>query len=172
MNGPADYAKRFIDDWPSDLEGLDLAPSELFVSIRLHRLSRLLENLDERSIRPFEANGIKTSDDVRVLSLLRRAGERGLTNSDLLAEIGGSKAGMSSRLERLTKHGLLERSSAAADRRFQTNKLTTEGRTIADRALTAMFNRRKPLFQRLGDEQLFVLATALADIIQEVAPDD
>lgn len=167
--GLDDFAQRAADQW-QNLVGLELTPDELAVAVRFSRLSMLQRSLDERSLRSFEFEGIAGIDDFRLLALLRRSGPDGLTNADLVNDLGGSKAGMSNRLERLVKRDLITRIPSEIDRRVHANALTDSGIDLADRLVGAVTAARKPVFKGLSPAEISQVATAMAVMVKNLDP--
>ncbi len=164
-----DFALRAVHEWSATLPSLDASAEELSVFIRMSRIAGLQDRIDDQTLREFETDCIRGSDDFRTLALLRRSPE-GLTNSELIEMLGGSKAGMSARLDRLTNHGVTERTPSELDRRSHTNTLTPHGITLADRVVAAVVHARKTLTRSLSSAQIETLADTLAAIIDDVDP--
>ncbi len=167
-----DFAAKAATQWQELLPEMVLNADEMKVAVRFSRLYQLQRSLDEKSLRRFEVDGVVGIDDFRLLALLRRSGEEGLTNADLVADLGGSKAGMSNRLDRLVQTGMIKRIPSLIDRRVHTNALTPEGQQRAAEAVTAVTAGRKTIFQDLSDTQIAHVATALETMIYNLNPDD
>jgi DNA-binding MarR family transcriptional regulator len=89
-----------------------------------------------RSIEAVFAGHGLTAGDFDVLAALRRAGEpHVLKPSELARGLMLSPAGITSRLDRLERAGLLERRADRADRRSSPVALTEAGRERVDRAV-------------------------------------
>lgn len=124
-----DEVDRLVSAWRRERPDLDVEPLEV-----LSRISRLARHLDrarrtafaEHSLEPWEFD---------VLTALRRAGApcKPSQLSDLLMM---SRAGMTSRLDRLEEAGWIERRLDPADRRSLRITLTEAGRGVIDAALT------------------------------------
>jgi len=167
-----DFSQRAADQWGELLPEVALSPDEMAVAVRFSRLYQLQRVLDNKSLRKFEYDGLASVDDFRLLALMRRSDADGLTNGELVAQLGGSKAGMSNRLQRLVQHGHVERLPSPVDRRVHANKLTTQGQELADSAVTAVTTGRKRIFENLTDTAITELATTLATMIHTLDPND
>jgi len=166
-----DFSQRAADQWGELLSDVPLSADQLAVAVRFSRLYQLQREQDKKSLRRFEYEGLVSIDDFRLVALLRRT-RTGLTNGDLVAQLGGSKAGMSNRLERLVQHGQVERVPSPVDRRVHTNTLTNQGQQLADSAVTAVTTSRKRIFESLTDTTISDLATTLATMIHNLDPND
>jgi len=167
-----DFSQRAVDQWDKLIPDVALTSDEMVVAVRFSRLYQLQRALDQKSLRRFEYEGLVSIDDFRLLALLRRSGADGLTNGALVNEIGGSKAGMSNRLERLVQHGQIERVPSPVDRRVHANTLTSQGQNLADSAVIAVTNGRKRIFENLTDSAVSDLASSLATMIHNLDPND
>lgn len=166
----SDFAHRAVHEWHDILPHLDATDDELVVLIRLSRLAALKEQLDELTLRQFEPEGIRGLDDFRTIALLRRV-PAGLSNTELMEQIGGSKGGTSARLERFAVSGICLRTTSQFDRRSQTNTLTPRGIGLADRMVTTLVRDRKLLLAGLTPEQVSDVGTLLARMIASVSLD-
>lgn len=166
----ADFAQQAADQWHEQLTELELSPPELAVAVRFSRLYMLQRSLDDRTLRSFEFEGITGVDDFRLMALLRRSGPDGLTNAELVEQLGGSKAGMSNRLERLVKRGHIHRIPSEVDRRVHANALTATGNDLAERLVASVTAARKPTFAGLTEKQISQLGETMATMIKNLDP--
>lgn len=103
--------------------------------------------------RAVERHGIGRGD-FDVLATLRRVGAPyTLSPSVLSAELMMSRAGMTKRLDRLEKAGLLVRALDADDRRSFRVSLTDEGRRVVDAAFTDLVGAMSALVSGLTDAE-------------------
>lgn len=103
--------------------------------------------------RAVERHGIGRGD-FDVLATLRRGGAPyTLSPSVLSAELMMSRAGMTKRLDRLEKAGLLVRALDADDRRSFRVSLTDEGRRVVDAAFTDLVGAMSALVSGLTDAE-------------------
>lgn len=170
MSSRPDFAFRAVQGWQELLPELDTTPDELAVFIRLSRLLTHMDRLDERSLRAFEREGIRGIDDFLTIALMRRT-PTGLSNTELIEQLGGSKGGMSARLDRFARHGLCRSTPSPLDRRTNINTLTATGTYLADRMAEAVTNGRMVLLARLDQHQVADLSHVLSEMIAEVSPD-
>lgn len=160
-----DAVDRIVEDWRRERPELDTSP--LQVLARLHR-AYILYQL--QTARPMTDHGVSLAG-FDVLTALRRAGAPyQLTAGELAASGLISSAGVTLRLDRLEKDGLIARERDAGDRRVVRCRLTTSGLTLID----ALFEEHLAMEQRLlaglsprDRAQLSTLLVKLERSIQE-----
>lgn len=153
----ADFADVMLDQWRRERPDLDLSPMGVFA--RLARLTRLVEDAAEEV---FRLHGLRQGE-FDVLAALRRSGAPyTMTPSELSAVLMTSRAGMTSRLDRLEAAGLVERKLDPADRRSFQIVLTEKGREVIDATLTGHAANLARLAQRLTSQD----ATTLNRIVR------
>jgi DNA-binding MarR family transcriptional regulator len=104
---------------------------------RLLTVSRMAALNLERIVKPL---GL-TLADVEVLTTLRAQSGASLRATDLARAAHMTKAGLTSRLQRLVGLGLVERVADAEDRRAFGIALTAAGSALADQALRTITNK-------------------------------
>ncbi|MER5642676.1 MarR family transcriptional regulator [Kitasatospora sp. NPDC002227] len=101
------------------------------------RIYRLAKAVGDRTERAYAAYGISRGE-FDVLATLRRSGEPyALSPKQLTATLMLTTGGMTGRLDKLEKAGLLTRSPDPTDRRALRVTLTPEGLELIDRAVGA-----------------------------------
>ncbi|WP_440086154.1 MarR family winged helix-turn-helix transcriptional regulator [Streptosporangium sp. LJ11] len=153
---PGDAIDAILDQWRRERPDLDL--SAMDVLGRLALLTRVVETqVDGMLARHGLGRG-----EFDVLAALRRSGPPySLIPSELSATLMMSRAGMTSRLDRLETAGLVERSLDPADRRSFRVTLTGEGRRIIDATLTDHAATLKRLVSGLAPEDVAALTRIL-----------
>lgn len=127
-----DAVDAIAAQWRRERPDLDL--EAMAVIGRLGRLAAVLEREIEVV---FAAHGLQRGE-FDVLAALRRSGEPYVLNPSALADtLMLSRAGMTGRLDRLERAGLVRRAVDAEDRRAVRVALTPEGRTLVDRVVRA-----------------------------------
>lgn len=124
-----DFTRDAIDGWARLMPGERI--DSLAPTLRLIWAGRLAERaLDEiaRSV------GFRKRGDYEVLSLLRRSEPQRLTQAEVAEKLLLSTSGMTGKIDRLERAGLLERQSDANDRRVVRLGLTDAGREAVDEA--------------------------------------
>lgn len=155
--GDANAVDGIVEDWRRERPDLEVS-----ALASIGRLAFVAENVigpvGERAV---ERHGIGKGD-FDVLATLRRIGAPyALSPSALSAELMLSRAGMTKRLDRLEKAGLVERALDAGDRRSFRITLTAEGRRVADAALTDLAADLSALVSELTDTERDGLDRAL-----------
>jgi DNA-binding MarR family transcriptional regulator len=83
------------------------------------------------------ASGLRRRGDYEVLALLRRAEPELLTPLQVAQQLMTSQSGMTGKLDRLERQGLVQRTPDPEDRRAIRLGITDSGRTLIDEAFTA-----------------------------------
>jgi DNA-binding MarR family transcriptional regulator len=128
------------------------------------RLSRLGRHMALREEAVFEQFGLNRGE-VGVLSSLRMAGPpHRLSPTRLGKGLMLSSAGVTSRLDRLERRGLVARQPDPAQRRGLNVELTQRGRELVDAAIAANVASDRQLLARLTPKQ----AAALEELLRTV----
>lgn len=165
-----DFAQRSADASDVLLPDLELTEHQLIATIRLARVGKLLESIDDQIVVRFGSEGLRSPEDLRTLALIGRSDADGLTSGELLADLGGSKGAMSIRLDRLVEAGLVNQEVSKHDRRSKTNQLTPSGRDLTQRSVSALLEKRATMFASLSPSKVELLGEILGEIIREVNP--
>jgi DNA-binding MarR family transcriptional regulator len=154
-----DSVDAIIDQWAAVRPDLDTAAMEVFG--RIYRLARVMGDRTEKAYARF---GISRGE-FDVLATLRRAGEPyTLSPRQLSATLMLTTGGMTGRLDKLERAGLLRRSPDPHDRRGLQVTLTEPGLTVVDEAVGAGLATQTEILSTLDDEQ----AGQLADLLREL----
>lgn len=155
-NDPVD---AIIDQWAAVRPDLDTKAMEVFG--RIFRLSRTMGDRMEKAYAPY---GISRGE-FDVLATLRRAGEpHTLSPRQLSATLMLTTGGMTGRLDKLERAGLLRRSPDPHDRRGLQVTLTEKGLRLIDEAVGAGLAAQTQALSALDAEQ----ADRLADLLREL----
>ncbi|MFE3636060.1 MarR family winged helix-turn-helix transcriptional regulator [Streptomyces cellostaticus] len=156
---PHDPVDAIIGQWAAVRPDLDTRAMEVFG--RIHRLSRAMGDLMEKAYEPYGVSG----GEFDVLATLRRSGEPfTLSPRQLSATLMLTTGGMTGRLDKLERAGLLRRSPDPHDRRALQVTLTERGRDVVDRAVGAGLDVQTEALSHLNDQQ----AGQLADLLREL----
>ncbi|MGW4897195.1 MarR family winged helix-turn-helix transcriptional regulator [Kitasatospora sp. NPDC004240] len=129
---------------------------------RIYRLSRAMGDRMERAYAPF---GIGRGE-FDVLATLRRCGEPyTLSPRELTATLMLTTGGMTGRLDKLERAGMVTRSPDPGDRRGLRITLTPEGRTTVDAAVAAGLDVQREAVDTLGPERAAQLNDLLRDLL-------
>lgn len=134
MTEPAstDAVDRIVAQWHREVPELELEPMGVFG--RIHRISALT---NARLHGIFQRYGIGRNE-FDLLASLRRAGDPfTLSPKQLSTTLMLTSGGLTSRLDKLERNGLIERLPDPADRRGLRIRLTDTGRHAIDQAVVA-----------------------------------
>lgn len=127
-----DAVDRILEQWARERPDLDTEAMGLIG--RIYRLAKAAGDVAEEVYARF---GISRGD-FDVLATLRRSGEPfQLSPSALTASLMITSGGVTGRIDRLERSGLVRRSPDPNDRRGQLVALTDEGRALIDEAVPA-----------------------------------
>jgi DNA-binding MarR family transcriptional regulator len=170
----ADEVDAIVEQWRRERAGIRPEPMAVFG--RIYRLARLVGDRQERV---YAAWGLSRGE-FDVLAALRRSGEPyTLAPKALSAALMLTSGGMTGRLDRLERAGLVRRAPDPADRRALRVSLTPEGRRVVEEAVEAGLAVQRRLLDalppddqaRLGDLLRTLLAAAGADEADAPGPD-
>ena len=157
---PDDPIDVLFSDWQSARHDLDFQPMALFA--RCNRFVTL-------AIRQLEATLAESGLSVGefdVLSALRRSGEPFLLRpSELADRVMVTRAGITSRVDKLEESGYVARMRDPKDRRSEPIALTKAGRRVVDEALVAYLHNQTRLFSPLSPAQKGQLESLLRRLV-------
>jgi DNA-binding MarR family transcriptional regulator len=157
---PDDMTDRILTGW----EGArpDLGVGELQVTARLSRIGPHLERRQEQVFSRFGLN----RGEVGALSALRIAGPpHQLSPTTLSRGLMLSSAGITSRIDRLERRGLVRRLPDPNDRRGVIIELTGEGVAAVDQAVAALMASDRQLLARFEPGELATLESLLRKLL-------
>ena len=125
------FSRETVDGWSRLRPDDDLF--SLGVVQRLVWSGRLADELLERTA---IACGLRRRGDYEVLALLRRLEPSLLTPVQVAQQLLTSQSGMTGKLDRLERQGLIQRTPDPEDRRAILLGLTESGRALLDEAFT------------------------------------
>ncbi|MBV7699252.1 MarR family winged helix-turn-helix transcriptional regulator [Streptomyces sp. TRM70350] len=156
---PQDPVDAIVEQWAAVRPDLDTKAMEVFG--RIYRLSRTMGDRLEKAYARF---GISRGE-FDVLATLRRSGEPyALSPRQLSATLMLTTGGMTGRLDKLERAGLLRRSPDPHDRRALRVTLTEKGLHLIEEAVGAGLSVQAEALSALTDEQ----ADQLADLLREL----
>lgn len=142
---PPDAVARIQDEWQRERPDLDVTPQGV-----IGRLHRVAGRLTAELTTVYDAHGL-AEGDFDVLATLRRAGDPFERSAGELAEhTMVTTGGMSKRIDRLERAGLVTRRSSDTDGRGRVVRLTELGRTTIDAAFTDHMRNERRLVDELG----------------------
>ena len=154
-----DWADEVLQSWAAIQPEFDVEAYQ--VTSRIARLALHIARHQEEVFGRFDLN----RGDVGVLSSLRIAENNRLSPTQLFKGLMLSSAGITSRLDRLEKRGLVRRERHPQDRRGVLVELTDGGRTVLDQAVSANASSERELVRGLDDAEAQQLAGLLKKML-------
>ena len=158
-----DAVDGIIAQWAAERPTLDV--SALAVFGRLHRTYLQYQSSLSTLLARYDLNNASFD----VLTALRRSGSPfRMTSTELSKTMLVTTGGVTLRVDRLEKSGLVERKRDPDDRRVVYVCLTTTGLSLIDDATTAHFQNELRLLSGLDDEQRRQLARLLGVLEESI----
>ncbi|WP_341359576.1 MarR family transcriptional regulator [Georgenia sp. M64] len=155
-----DGVDRILEQWARERPELDTEAMGIFG--RIYRIARASGDAMEATYGRF---GI-TRADFDVLATLRRSGEPfALTPSALTGALMLTSGGITGRVDRLERAGLVARSPSPTDRRALLVTLTPAGQEIVDKAVVAGLETQRSLLAALPPARRRELDGLLRDLL-------
>ncbi|MFI8927642.1 MarR family winged helix-turn-helix transcriptional regulator [Streptomyces sp. NPDC053474] len=163
----ADAVDAIIDQWASVRPELETTPMEIYG--RVYRVAQAVGDRVEKAYREVGT----TRGEFDVIATLRRHGEPyTLSPRQLSATLMLTTGGMTGRLDKLERAGLLRRSPDPNDRRGLQVTLTDAGRELVDRAVVAGLEAQRAALGAAGldEKETAQLADLLRKLLAGAAP--
>jgi DNA-binding MarR family transcriptional regulator len=159
---PPDSVDALLESWALTRPDLDFEPVAVIA-----RLARIRRHID-RELQPvFERFGLSPSTFEALVTLMRKAGDTGISQKRLADEIGVTPGTISIRVDRLVDEGLAERRSDPESKRNSLVALTDQGRELFERVAPAHLANERRLLASLSDEDRRVLVGLLRKLLVE-----
>ena len=160
--GVADPVDRIVEQWARERPELDTVPMAV-----IGRIYRIADAIGGRMEAAYQRFGLSRGE-FDVLATLRRSGEPySLAPRELSSALMVTSGGITGRLDKLERRGLLERSPDPVDRRGIRVTLTEEGRQVVDDAVEAGLEiQRDALTSSLTKAQVRQLEELLRGLMQ------
>jgi DNA-binding MarR family transcriptional regulator len=160
-----DWTDQVLEKWTALRPDLEMGPYQ--VTARISRIGLHVARQQEEAYGRFGLN----RGEVGVLSALRIAGPSNpLSPTRLFKGLMLSSAGITSRLDRLERRGLVKRNRDPNDRRGILVELTAEGARILDEAVTAATASEQKLLAGLSPDERETLASLLRKLLADLEP--
>ena len=160
MKTPQDPVDAIIEQWATVRPDLDTAAMEVF-----GRVFRLARTMGDRMEKAYAPHGISRGE-FDVLATLRRSdAPYTLSPRQLSATLMLTTGGMTGRLDKLERAGLLRRSPDPHDRRGLQVTLTDKGLRLIDEAVTAGLAVQTEALAHLDEERTGQLADLLRELL-------
>lgn len=155
-----DWTDRLLERWEGAQQDMDMSAYQVTA-----RISRIGQHLARSQERVFARYGLNRGD-VGVLGALQTAGaDQRLSPTDLFKGLMLSSAGVTSRLDRLERRGLVRRTRHPSDRRGVLVELTEEGRSVLGQAVKANTGVERELIAGLTRSEHAQLAGLLKRLL-------
>lgn len=158
-----DHVDRLRRQWRRELPDLDTEPMTILG--RAYRLSNLVRPSIEATFASF---GLERGEFDVIGTLLRSGPPHRLTPTELYTLLLISSGGLTHRLDRLEKAGLIRREKSASDGRSVLVALTDAGRTLAEQAFRADMANEAAFLQGLDADERGSLAALLRKLVNSV----
>jgi DNA-binding MarR family transcriptional regulator len=160
-----DWTDQVLEKWTALRTDLEMAPYQ--VTARVSRIALHVARQQEEAYTLFGLN----RGEVGVLGALRVAGASNpLSPTRLFKGLMLSSAGITSRLDRLERRGLVRRTRDPNDRRGILVELTDEGKRVLEEAVTAENGSAHKLLGSLTLEERETLAELLRKLLADLEP--
>lgn len=160
MKTPQDPVDAIIEQWATVRPDLDTAAMEVF-----GRVFRLARTMGDRMEKAYAPHGISRGE-FDVLATLRRSdAPYTLSPRQLSATLMLTTGGMTGRLDKLERAGLLRRSPDPHDRRGLQVTLTDKGLRLIDEAVGAGLAVQTEALAHLDEERAGQLAALLRELL-------
>jgi DNA-binding MarR family transcriptional regulator len=154
-----DHVDRLRGQWARELPDLDTEPMAILG--RIYRLSNLVRPSIEETFTGFDLD----RGEFDVISTLRRSGPPyRLTPTELYKSLMISSGGLTHRLDRLQKAGLIERMPSPEDGRSMLVALTSEGRRRVEEAFRADMASEAEFLAEMPPDKREALAGLLREL--------
>ncbi|MGO4299826.1 MarR family winged helix-turn-helix transcriptional regulator [Leifsonia sp. RAF41] len=165
MDSSSDRVARIQSEWMRERPDLDIAPQGV-----IGRLHRLAARLTDELTAVYDAHGL-AEGDFDVLATLRRAGEPyERTPGELADHTMITTGGMSKRIDRLERAGLVARRASETDGRGRVVALTPLGRRTIDAAFTDHMANERRLVDQLSSRDAAELERILTAWLDHLEP--
>ncbi|GAA0625157.1 MarR family transcriptional regulator [Kutzneria viridogrisea] len=165
MTEQLDRVARIQREWARERPDLDVSPQGVIG--RLHRVAGLLT---ERLCEVYAQHGL-SEGEFDVLAALRRAGEPyERAPGELAAFTMVTTGGITKRIDRLERAGLVTRRVSEHDGRGRVVALTERGRAVFDAAFTEHIANEHTLLEALSSRQATQLESLLTAWLRELEP--
>lgn len=162
-----DAVAKVMEDWARERPELDTSPLDV-----LARLHRTFLRYNTRITASIERHGLSVAG-FDVLTALRRSGEPYRLTAGQLADSGlVSSAGVTLRIDRLEKDGLIVRERDADDRRVVYSRLTDHGLATVDTVFAEHLDNERRMLDAMSPAERRQLARLLRKLETSILDSD
>lgn len=164
--GPNEIIDDTIATWRDARPDIDITGMDLMLrmtSVVRISAARIHEQLSDFGI---------TLSEFDVLATLRRSGAKAELTPSYIAEVGMVKpSGLSHRLARLERAGLISRSVDPDDRRSALIRITPAGRRIADRGIEIIADAHNQMISGMNATDRRTFNRLLTTLVEDIGAD-
>jgi DNA-binding MarR family transcriptional regulator len=159
---PRDSVDALLESWARTRSDLPVEPVAV-----ISRLARIRRHIDRELEPVFERFGLSASTFEALVTLMRIAGDSGVSQKRLADEIGVTPGTISIRVDRLVAEGLAERQPDPESKRNTLVALTDQGRELFERVAPVHLANERRLLASLSDEDTQLLVGLLRKLLIE-----
>lgn len=162
-NTRVDAVDRIVEGWVRQVPDFDSGPIQVFG--RLNRVARLLDN-NLRSF--FQSHGLGIGDYDLMAALFRMGSPYMARPSSIARSSLLTSAGVTLRVDRMVKMGMVKRVNDLDDRRSVYVQLTDEGVDVVSRVALINRERQRRMLDSLTPEESAVLESVFRKLEQSL----
>jgi DNA-binding MarR family transcriptional regulator len=159
---PPDSVDALLESWARTRP--DLSVESVAVITRLARIRR---HIDRELQSVFDRFGLSPATFEALVTLMRIAGDAGVSQKRLADEVGVTPGTISVRVDRLVEEGLAERRPDPQSKRNSLVALTDKGRELFERVAPVHLANERRLLASLSDEDTRLLVGLLRKLLVE-----
>jgi DNA-binding MarR family transcriptional regulator len=159
---PRDSVDALLESWARTRPDLRFEPVAVIT-----RLARIRRHIDRELEPVFERFGLGPSTFEALVTLMRVAGDSGVSQKRLADEVGVTPGTMSVRVDRLVAEGLAERRADPESKRNSLVALTDRGRELFERVAPVHLENERRLLAALSEEDRELLVGLLRKLLVE-----
>jgi DNA-binding MarR family transcriptional regulator len=159
---PRDSVDALLESWARTRPDLPFEPVAVIT-----RLARIRRHIDHELEPVFERFDLGPSTFEALVTLMRVAGDAGVSQKRLADEIGVTPGTISIRVDRLVAEGLAERRADPESKRNALVALTDQGREVFERVAPVHLANERRLLASLSDEDTRLLVGLLRKLLVE-----
>jgi DNA-binding MarR family transcriptional regulator len=163
MGVPADSVDALLQSWRERRPDLDFAPVAI-----VSRLARVRGHVAAELGRIYARHGLTAPTFAVLVTLARIDDGTGVSQRQLMDELGLTSGTVSVRMDRLVEEGLVERGPDPASRRTTRIRLTARGRALFERVVPEHLAAERRLLAALSADEAATLAGLLRKLLVEL----
>lgn len=163
MESRRDSIARVLDEWHVVRPELDVGPVAIIA-----RMARIRAIIDVEQARVFGSAGITSADFPVLVTLRRRVPPYRTTHSQLAEDLGLTQGTVTTRVDRLSRLGLVTRETDASDARVRWVQLTDAGLSLVEELIPEHLAVEEQLLSGIGARRRQRLTEDLAVLLADL----